>query len=187
MRSRLYRLLWTAVAAVFLVEAWLWDVLGGAIAALVAALPLAPVRRAMRRLIDALPAAFALTLFVVPVLAILPFKLLGIALLAKGRLILGAGVFLLAKTAGLGVTAFIFDVCHERLMTMRWFARLYGHVIAFRTWAHDRIEPYRIEIRVRVARLRAVVGARLSRGAPGLGRKLALIRARIRARARQAS
>lgn len=185
MRNRLYRFLWTLLAAIFLVEAWLWDVLGGAVAAFVAALPIEALRRTLRRLIDTLPAIFALTLFVIPVLVILPFKLVGLALIAKGRVALGAGVFLLAKTAGLGATAFVFDVCRERLLTLRWFARLYSIVIAFRDWAHARLDPYRAEIRTEVANLRERIRSRLAAGAPGLMRKVSMFRARIQARDRQ--
>lgn len=185
MRDRLIRFFWTLLAAIFLVEAWLWDVVGGLIGAIVAALPIPALRRALRRLIDSMPAIFALALFVVPVLVILPFKLVGLALIAKGRVLLGGGVFLLAKTVGLGVTAFIFDVCHARLMTMPWFARFYAQVIAFRDWAHERIDPYRTAIRASVAGLRARIAARLSTGAPSLARKLAMFRSRVRARLRQ--
>lgn len=185
MRSRLTRFLWTLLAAIFLVEAWLWDVLGRLVAGIVAALPLAALKRALQRLIETMPATFALTLFIIPIVIILPFKLAGLALIAGGRVLSGGCVFLAAKTVGLGVTAFVFDVCHGRLMTLPWFARLYAQVIAFRDWAHAKVDPYKVAIRARVARLREELRARLSQGSPGLVRRLAALRARIHARSRE--
>ena len=185
MQSRLTRFLWTLLAAIFLIEAWLWDVLGGLVARMVAALPIAALRRMLQRLIDTLPATFALALFIIPVLVVLPFKLVGLALIAGGRVLSGGLVFLAAKTAGLGVTAFVFDVCRARLMTLPWFARFYALVIRFRAWAHAKVDPYKTAIREQVAGLRERLRARLSSDAPSLTRKLAALRARIHARGRQ--
>ena len=106
MQTRLTRFLWTVLAAIFLIEAWLWDVLGGLVARFVAALPIAAFRRRLQHLTDTLPPAFALALFIIPVLVVLPFKIAGLALIAGGRIFAGGLVFLAAKTAGLGVTAF---------------------------------------------------------------------------------
>jgi hypothetical protein len=186
MRKTLSHWLWTIVAAIFLFEAWLWDILGGALARLVDALPIEPLRRVLKRAVNRLPAIFAFALFVVPVLVILPFKFAALALLAQGKVILGGGVFLAAKAAGLGVTAFLFDVCRNRLMTLRWFAIFYGRVIAFRTWAHDLVEPYRVQLRQEIAQLRSRVAAFLGRdGAPSIVARLAHVRAQIRDRAKR--
>ena len=180
----LTRLLWTFLAAIFLIEAWLWDVLGGLIGRLVAILPVERARRALRAIIDRLPAPFSLALFVLPILVILPFKLAALALLAKGKIGLGCGVFLAAKTAGLGATAFVFDVCHERLMTMAWFARFYARVIAVKDWAHRQIDPYRAKIIALRHALAAAISARLSTGAPSFAQKIAVFRATLHARRR---
>ena len=179
MQSRLTRFLWTVLAAIFLVEAWLWDVLGGLVSAIVRILPLAALKRALQKMIDTLPATFALGLFIVPVLLVLPFKIAGLALIAGGRVVSGGCVFMLAKSVGLGVTAFVFDVCHGRLMTLPWFARLYGLVIRWRDWAHTKVDPYKVMIRARIAELRAKVRERLSSGSPGIVNRLAALRARV--------
>ena len=181
MRKLPARIFWTILAALFLVEAWLWDLLGGALHALVRALPIEPLRHELKRLVDRLPPAFSLVFFLAPVAVILPFKLVGVALIAKGRLILGGGVFLLAKTAGLGVTAFVFDVCRERLMALGWFARFYARVVAIRDWAHEQVAPYRDAIRV----FRRRLAERFSFGSPSVGRRLAFLRAEAGARSRR--
>lgn len=185
MQTRLTKFLWTLLAAIFLIEAWLWDLLGRAVSAIVAVLPLAALKRTMQRMIDTLPATFALTLFIIPVLVVLPFKIAGLALIAGGRVLSGGCVFLAAKTVGLGVTAFVFDVCHGRLMTLPWFARFYALVIAFRDWAHTKVDPYKAAIRARVAGLRTKLREKFASEAPSLMRKLADLRARVHARGRE--
>ncbi len=187
MQARLTRFLWTLLAAIFLVEAWLWDVLGRLVSRVVAALPLVTLKRALQRMIETMPATFALALFIIPVLVVLPFKIAGLTLIASGRVVSGGCVFLAAKTVGLGVTAFVFDVCHLRLMTLPWFARFYALVISFRDWAHAKVDPYKAAIRERVADLRARLRARFASEAPSLMHKFAALRARIHARGRQVS
>ena len=105
-------------------------------------------------------------------------------MLGKGHVVLCASAFLVAKPAGVGVTAFVFDVCHARLMTLPLFARLYARVVAFRDWAHQRVEPYRQSLRASIQRLRMLLSARLTRGAPSLMHRLAAFRARIRTQSR---
>lgn len=185
MPTRLTKFLWTLLAAIFLIEAWLWDVLGGAVRRIVATLPLAALRQALQKMIDTMPATFALALFIIPVIVILPFKIAGLALIAGGRVLLGGCVFLMAKTVGLGVTAFIFGVCHARLMTLGWFARLYDRVIAIRDWAHAKVDPYKAALRARVASLRAMLRARFVSESPALMSRLAALRTRMHARGRQ--
>ena len=185
MQARLTKFLWMLLAAIFLIEAWLWDVLGRLVSAIVAVLPLAALKRTLQRMIDTMPATFALSLFIIPILVVLPFKIAGLALIAGGRVMSGGCVFLAAKTVGLGVTAFVFDVCHGRLMTLPWFARVYGMVIGFRDWAHTKIDPYKTAIRARVADLRASLREKFASEAPSLMRKLAALRARVHARGRE--
>ena len=185
MQARLTRILWTLLAAIFLVEAWLWDVLGRFVGWIVSALPIAALKRTLTRAIDTMPATFALSLFLIPILLVLPFKIAGLALIAGGRVMSGGCVFLLAKSVGLGVTAFVFDVCHARLMTLPWFARLYAFVIRCRDWAHVKVEPYKAAIRHRVADLRQRLRGRLASGSPGLMGKLAALRTRVQARGRE--
>ncbi|MDE2577753.1 MAG: hypothetical protein KGL46_03010 [Hyphomicrobiales bacterium] len=177
MRRFLAKFSWTALAAIFLIEAWLWDFVGGAIARLVAALPIEALRKILRAIVARTPPLVALGFFAVPVLVVLPFKLVGVALIASGRLVLGGAVFITAKTLGLGVTAFIFDVCHDRLMEMDWFVRLYQRVLSWRDWAHEQVAPYRAALRQRVALLRARVAALLPAGSPRAAR-IAAMRAR---------
>ena len=176
MRKLLARGFWIALALVFLVEAWLWDTLGDGIAAIAAALPIERLRRALKDVLERAPASASLVLFALPVLVILPFKLIGVALVAKGKFMVGGCVFLLAKTIGLGVTAFIYDVCSDRLLTLRWFVRLRVQVLRLRDWAHAQVAPYRVVL----VRLRRRIACALSRKASPFVQRIRLVRARAR-------
>jgi hypothetical protein len=77
----------------------------------------------------------------------LPLKFLEVYFLATRNWLGAIGVILFVKLAGLGVTAFIFDVTREKLLQMAWFARLYEWVLELRDWAHAITEPVRERVR----------------------------------------
>ncbi|MDE2363072.1 MAG: hypothetical protein KGM42_10380 [Hyphomicrobiales bacterium] len=176
MRKPFARVFWTALALVFLIEAWLWDALGAGLGAVAAALPVERLRRSLKALLARAPAGASLVLFALPVIVILPFKLVGVALVAKGRVMGGCAVFLLAKTVGLGFTAFVYDVSADRLLTLDWFVRLRAYVLMLRDWAHRQVEPYRIML----VRLRGRLVRRLSGRAAPFVQRIVMLRARAR-------
>src|SRR5262249_31579834 len=79
---RLKHLLLVVLAIVFLAEAWLWRQLGPIVEAIVARIPLRRIKAAIARAIAKLPPAATLVVFVVPVVLLFPFKLLGLWFLA---------------------------------------------------------------------------------------------------------
>jgi hypothetical protein len=138
---RLLRPFLILLALVFLFEAWLWRRLAPVVAWLVARLPLRQLKAAVAARIEALPPAATLVVFVVPVLILVPFKFLGVWLLAAGRWLDALVVLALAKVVGVGITAFIFDVTQPKLMQLAWFRALYQRVMVWLAWAHDLIDP----------------------------------------------
>jgi hypothetical protein len=56
-------------------------------------------------------------------------------------------VYMFAKFAGLGITAFVFDVTREKLLQMGWFARLYDFVLWMRAKAAELVAPVKQRIR----------------------------------------
>jgi hypothetical protein len=148
---RLTRWLWIAVAIVFLIEAWLWDHLEPIVAAIVARLPLRRLKEGIARWVSRLSPALTLIVFVVPFGLLLPFKLAGLWLLARGYWIGAAGTFVFAKIVGLGSTAFIFDVTRNKLLRMAWFRWIYDHVMAWRVWARELTAPIVRRIKARMA------------------------------------
>lgn len=180
---KLTRPLWFVLAAIFLFEAWLWDVLGDALTRLAARLPFESFKHALARLVGRLPAPVVLLVFLIPLAIIEPFKFLGLWLIGHHHIVFGVLAFVAAKFAGLGVMAFLFDMTRTKLLSMGWFDRFYLWVIRMRAWAHDVLAPYKQQIHEALApfkqRLSDMLISFESRGG-GLGRKLALLRNRAR-------
>jgi hypothetical protein len=147
MARRLLRPLWVALALLFLLEAWLWDHLQPIVARIVALIPLAALKRSLARGIAVLPPWATLFVFAVPFLAMTPLKFLEFYFLARHQWFAAVGVIVFLKLAGVGITAFIFDVTRDKLMQMAWFCRVYDAVMWARDWAHAQTEPVRRRIK----------------------------------------
>ena len=52
-----------------------------------------------------------------------------------------------AKFAGVGITAFIFDVTREKLLEMRWFEKVYDFIMMIRAKAKALVEPMKQRVR----------------------------------------
>jgi hypothetical protein len=139
--------LWIFLAILFLIEAWLWDHLEPIVARMVAWIPWRRLKALLARLIARLSPTATLVVFLVPVAVIIPIKAVGLWFVAEGYWMLAAGMLLLAKLAGLGTTAFVFDACREKLLQLVWFRLLYESLIALRDWAHAMVDPITRKIR----------------------------------------
>jgi hypothetical protein len=170
---RLTRAFLILLAIIFLIEAWLWRHLGPIVEWIVAWLPLRAVKARLAGIIRKLPPAATLVVFVVPVAALFPLKVLGLWLLAHKYWIAAGGVLVFAKLVGVAVTAFVFEVTRPKLLQLRWFRWLYEHVLMGLDWAHRLVAP----VRRRIRRLLRIVRAKQT------GRALRLLR-RIRRRMR---
>jgi hypothetical protein len=144
---RITRPLLILLAIVFLIEAWLWRHLEPVVAGIVAWLPLRAVKARLAGIIRKLPPAATLVVFVVPVAALFPLKVLGLWLLAHKYWIAAGGVLVFAKLVGVAVTAFVFEVTRPKLLQLRWFRWLYERVLIGLDWAHRLVAPMRRQIR----------------------------------------
>src|SRR5205085_8382795 len=88
-----------------------------------------------------------LIVFAVPVIPLFPLKLVGLWLLAHEYWLAAIFTITFAKFAGLGITAFVFDVTREKLLEMRWFERLYDFIMMLRDRAKALVEPIKQRIR----------------------------------------
>lgn len=140
---RLLRPLWFFLALLFLAEAWIWERLKPVVAWLVGLVPFERFKAAVAAGIAKLPPYATLLVFAIPGLLLLPFKLAGLWLIGGGHVIAGGLVFLLAKTVGLAVTAFLFETCRPKLMDLGWFVRFYAFILRIRDWARQQTEPAR--------------------------------------------
>jgi hypothetical protein len=138
---RVLRPLLILLALVFLFEAWLWDHLAPIVHWIVARIPLRVVKEKLAVFIERLPPAATLVVFVIPILVLLPFKILGVWLLAHGHWLAALGVLAMVKVVSLGVTAFIFDLTRPKLLQMDWFRRFYEWVMRGIAWAHVLVDP----------------------------------------------
>jgi hypothetical protein len=125
---RILKKLLRALAAALLVpvllfEEWGWEPL----AALAARLARLPLWARLERAVQALPPWGALLVFLLPVLMLLPLKLLALFLLGRGQAT-GAVLLLVgAKLAGTAVVARLFQLVEPALMRIPLFARWYPH------------------------------------------------------------
>jgi hypothetical protein len=118
LRKLLRALLFALIAAFLLFEEWGWEPLAAAFARL-ARLPL---WAALERKIAGLSPRASMLVFAVPMLALLPLKLLALYLFAQGHATLGVILLLGAKLAGTALLARLFQLTQPALMQLRWFA-----------------------------------------------------------------
>lgn len=158
MFRKLLKPLWVLLALLFLLEAWLWDLIAPPVARMVALIPWQRFKAWLTARIEALPAPWVLVLFVLPDAVLFPVKLGALWVAAQGQFaghgLIGMAVFVIAKISGLAVTVFLFEVCRPKLMELAWFCRAYGWVQQARVWAGLQVAPIREEIRLILARLR---------------------------------
>jgi hypothetical protein len=146
MLRRLLQPIWVLLAVIFLIEAWLWDHLEPIVARAVAMIPLRAFKQWLADRVDTLSPAMTLIVFFVPVIPLFPLKLVGLWLLTHEYWLSAIVTIIFAKFLGVGVTAFIFDVTHEKLLEMPWFERLYEFIMGLRAKAGILVEPTKRKI-----------------------------------------
>jgi hypothetical protein len=151
---RLARIFWVILAIIFLFEAWLWALLAPVVAFVVALLPLRAVKAKIASAIGGLSPAATLVVFIIPPAILFPIKLAAIWLFHHHYWLAGIAALVFAKLAGLGVTAFIFEVTRPKLVQMVWFANLYDIVMRGLGWAHAMVDPIKRRLRKYVRMLR---------------------------------
>lgn len=104
-----------------LFEEWGWQPLARAFAAL----GRLPWWSQLEQRIGRLSPWASLLVFGVPVLALVPVKLLALYLFGRGHVALGLFIIVAAKLAGTAIAARLFQLTRPALMRMSWFARLY--------------------------------------------------------------
>ena len=124
----LLRMLITPFLALVLVfEEWGWEPL----AAAMAKLSKLSVWAWMERQVASLPRWPALLVLGVPMLLLLPVKLLALYLLGHGHIALSVAILVGAKVAGTAIVARLFQLTQPALMQFGWFARWYPR---WKTW-----------------------------------------------------
>jgi hypothetical protein len=141
-KKALRRTLMMTLAVIFLVEAWLWDRMGTFVARVIALIPFARAKEWMATHIERLSPWMTLTVFIIPIVVLFPFKLFALWLLAKGFFVSGVLSVIGAKLVGLGVFSFLFTLCKPKLMQLRGIAWLYHQCLHWQHMAHELVRPY---------------------------------------------
>ncbi|MDO8777266.1 MAG: hypothetical protein Q7K57_52850 [Burkholderiaceae bacterium] len=127
---KLLRGLWIGLIGLILIfEEWGWEPL----ARLLAWVGQLPGLRWLEARIRTLPPYGALAMFALPILTLLPLKLLALYWLGHGHTALGIGVIVAAKLGGTAITARLFMLTQASLMHLAWFARWFGRWMAWKT------------------------------------------------------
>jgi hypothetical protein len=127
LRRALRGFLTALLALLLLFEEWGWEPLAAALARL-ARLPL---WAGVERRIACLPPWAALAVFTLPMLALLPIKLLALFAIGRGHALTGLAILLAAKILGTAILARLFKLTQSTLMQLAWFARWYPR---WKTW-----------------------------------------------------
>lgn len=145
LRKILRTIFFPLIAGVLLFEEWGW----ARLAAIFARLTQLPLWAWLERQISHLPPVGALLAFGVPMLALLPIKLLALYLFGKGQATLGLVLLLGAKIGGTALMARLFQLTHPALMRLRWFARWYPR---WKAWKDGVLDDVRRSAAWRAAR-----------------------------------
>jgi len=111
-------LLWI-VAAVLLFEEWFWIRSTRAMAKFAVMAHLTAVGHWIRRR----PPGQALALFILPVLALYPFKVLALLALARGDIVLGGVALVAAKLVATAVFARLYELTEPAIVQFAWIRR----------------------------------------------------------------
>ena len=163
MIRKILKPVWIFLAFLFLLEAWLWDLLVPPIRALIERIGWLHFKERLGLWLTALPRWLIVCIFVLPDTILLPVKLGGLWLAAQGHVVTGTSIFVVAKTLSLGITVLLFELCRERLLELAWFRWIYEKIEAARLWARLQIEPFLQHIHVWMAPVRAAFAPARSR------------------------
>ena len=142
-------LTFSVLAAVLLFEEWGWEPLAN----LFRRLARLPVWARLEGQIARLPRWGALLVFGVPMVALLPIKLLALYLFGQGYAVTGLLLLIGAKLVGTAVLARLFQLTQPALMQFAWFAHWYPR---WKGWKDDLMakirqsEPWRMGRRFKV-------------------------------------
>lgn len=158
------------LAALFLLEAWLWRHLGPVFERLARLIPFARLKALLALWARRLPPYGALVLFLIPVALVEPLN--GVALwgFSHGHWTLGAVSLAIEKVVGVGLMAFVYGACEPQLQKIGWFAALVRLCVRAKAWAEVQVEPFKARI--------AALKARLAR-TPGWTTRIAALRRRV--------
>ena len=152
----LRNLLLAPVLLVLLFEEWGWEPL----ARFFARLAKLPLWARLESIVKNLPPWAALLAFGIPVLTLVPVKLLALFLFSQGHMASGLMLVIAAKVTGTAIAARLFQLTEPALMRLPWFARIYTPWKAWKDRVLLQVRQSALWRAVRSARLRATARIR---------------------------
>ena len=140
------------VALIVLFEEWGWQPL----AQMLARLGRLPLWALLEQSIRRLPPYASLAVLGVPVLLLLPVKLLPLHWLARGHVAQSIALLVLAKLGGTALVARLFQLTQPSLMRLQWFATWFPRWMAWKALWFERIRASHAWRMGRLARRKAV-------------------------------
>jgi hypothetical protein len=140
---RLSRLAALPLAIIFLFETWVWRKLVALASFVARLLPWERFRDAARHVLNRAPAFVSVELFGVPLVVSEFGAFISVVLMATGHLFFGMALYVAMKIFGLFLVPVIFELTREKLLSLPWFAYLYGKFEALHAMASRFVAPYR--------------------------------------------
>lgn len=139
-RHPLLRALWrvpllVAATIYFLID----DVVLAAVRPIIARLAELRLFARMGEAIHRLPPYPTLVLFLVPFVVLEPFKLWALWLIGTGRLASGAAMLAVSHLVSIVLVERLFHATRDKLLSIGWFATVYGRVSALYDWSLGRL------------------------------------------------
>lgn len=94
-----------------------------------------PLPSRLRRYIEGLGPYQSLVLLLIPASIVEPLKLAAVAIAGEGHWITGTAVIVCAYAASLLLVERLFRIVLPKLLTLRWFARLWNWLLSLRASA----------------------------------------------------
>ena len=177
MTRRITKAFWFLLALLFLIEAWLWDLVQPLIARFVRLIPYEAFKAALARAISKLPAGIVIFVFILPDALSYPVQFFALWMVAQGAAISGTALFVIAKAFGLIGTLILFEVCHEKLEELAWYRWVAGQFTKARAWARHQVEPALVQFRHFRSQIESELTSRFGRG--GVLAHMRRLRARL--------
>ncbi len=125
-----------SLLAIFLIlEEWLWDLLTALGRSLSQFLHLEQVEQWLRQT----EPNMALVAFSIPILIVAPINILAFFLIAKGLILQGLLIEILAKLLGTLLVARVFALTKPQLLSFAFLKVIYTYITAWLKWAHDKV------------------------------------------------
>ncbi len=162
--KRAARIILIILAALWMLfEDWVWD----SILALMQVVARLKIVQAFEDFLRRQNQYLLLTFFVFPFLIMIPAKLLGLYMIASGKILRGAAIFVVAKVTITALVTRLFVISREKLLLIRPFAafyywfreakdRLYAELRKIPAWtrARDAITRFKQELKMRIRMMR---------------------------------